>query len=134
MIGPTGPRGLKGEQGDQGVRGRRGIGRLHLEIGFLSLVVASAIGIGVIFFLFEQQRTQLHNQVNKVAALTVQMNRALCLRKDEEQRSITQAKLYLAQHPNGTADFSKALIVKSIHDAEEVFATLADVSCPPPLK
>ncbi len=131
MIGPTGPRGLKGEQGKQGTRGRRGIGRLHLEIGFLSLVVASAIGIGVIFFLFEQQRTQLHNQVAQIAALTIQNTRALCLRKNEEEQIIASTRAYLAQHPNGTRDLPRALLVKALHDDEAVLKTLADVSCPP---
>ncbi len=130
MIGPVGPRGLKGDQGDQGVRGRRGIGRLHLEIGFLSLVVASAIGIGVIFFLFEQQRTQLHNQVARVTAIAIQANRALCLRKNEEVRSIAEAKFYLA-HPKSLPAIPRALIVRSIRDDESVLRTLQDVACPP---
>ncbi len=130
MIGPAGPRGLKGDQGDQGVRGRRGIGRLHLEIGFLSLVVASAIGIGVIFFLFEQQRTQLHNQVARVAAIAIQANRALCLRKNEERRSVLEARFYL-KHPGALPGIPRTLILKSLHDEEAVLATLSDVSCPP---
>ncbi len=129
MIGPTGPRGFKGEQGDQGVRGRRGIGRLHLEIGFLSLVVASAIGIGVIFFLFEQQRTQLHNQVARVTAIAIQANRALCLRKNEERQAIIEARFYL-NHPKALPAIPRPLIAKSLHDEEAVLATLADVSCP----
>ena len=104
------------------------------RLAYLSLIVASSIALGVLFFLFEQQRTSLHNQVDKVAALTIQINRSLCLRKNEEQRSVIEAKTYLERHPDGTADFSKALIVKSIHDAEAVVATLADVSCPPPLE
>ena len=130
MIGPTGPRGYKGEQGDQGVRGRRGVGRLHVEIGFLSLVVASAIGIGVIFFLFEQQRTTLHNQVARVAAIAIQANRALCLRKNEERKAIVEAQFYL-RHPGDLPGIPHSLIVKSLHDDEATLATLVDVSCPP---
>ncbi len=131
MIGPIGPRGLKGEQGKQGTRGRRGVGRLHIEIGFLSLVVASAIGIGVMFFLFEQQRVELHNQVARVAAIAFQANRSLCLRKTEEQRAVVDAEAYLKLHPRGSKDIPRSLILKALQDDKAVLATLSDVTCPP---
>ncbi len=103
------------------------------RIAYLSLVVASAIAIGVLFFLFQQQRTSLHNQVARVAALAVQANRALCLRKNEERSSIVEGRFYL-KHPAALASIPRALIVKAVRDDEEVLATLTDVTCPPTLK
>ncbi len=103
------------------------------RIAYLSLVTASAIAIGVLFFLFEEQRTTLHNQVAKVATIAIQTNRALCLRKDEERKSVVEAKFYL-KHPGSLPGIPRTLIVKSLHDEEAVLATLSDVSCPPPLK
>ncbi len=101
------------------------------RIVYLCLVVASAIAIGALFFLFEQQKNHLNAAVARATTLAVQVNRSLCLRKNEERQSITSARIYLAQHPHGTRDFPRALIVKAIHDDRAVLATLSDVPCPP---
>ncbi len=102
------------------------------RIVYLCLVVASAIAIGSLFFLFEQQRTKLNSEIAQVARLAIQNNRALCLRKVEEERAVEDGKAYLRSHPKGSKDIPLSLIRKAIRDDEAVLATLADVTCPPP--
>ncbi len=56
-------------------------------------------------------------------------NRSLCAQKAGYQTTYTNAKKYLRQHPNGTKDFSKDVIVAAILNAKTQLAAFKDVTC-----
>jgi len=55
--------------------------------------------------------------------------RSLCFQKRAAMSQLKGARKFLRDHPDGTGDFSRALIVNAIHNDElDVFA-LRDVRC-----
>lgn len=91
----------------------------HIYLAVIIVFAVVQLGQSILWF---HQRNQLHSQV-------IQVKRALCLRKAEEVRQVKQGKAFLRAHPNGTPDFSRKLILHSIHDNQVVIDSLQDVSC-----
>ncbi len=60
----------------------------------------------------------------------VQVERALCAQKDGYERTYRNSKKYLRDHPNGTRDFSKDVIVAAILQSKTQLAAFKDVTCP----
>lgn len=92
---------------------------------YLLMVLAFTFVSIILFLFFLHDRSQIQHQVTEI-------NRALCLRKNQELDSIRVAKQFLRAHPNGTADFSKTFILATIAKSQAVVDSLQDVSCPPP--
>lgn len=55
--------------------------------------------------------------------------RSLCFQKRGAIAQLDAARQFLREHPNGTADFSRALILNAIHNDEVDVAALRDVHC-----
>jgi hypothetical protein len=55
--------------------------------------------------------------------------RSLCLQKNAARVQLDGAKKYLHDHPDGTPDFSRALILNAIHTDKINVAALHDVQC-----
>ncbi len=61
----------------------------------------------------------------------IQVERALCAQKGGYEQTYTSSKKYLREHPNGTADFSKDVIVAAILQAKVQLHAFKDVTCEP---
>ncbi len=60
----------------------------------------------------------------------VQTRRALCAQKHGYELTYRNGKKFLVAHPNGTADFSKDVIVAAILQSKVQLAAFKDVACP----
>lgn len=102
-------------------------------IGVFVLLILSFV---VTLALWKNQNDKLNHEIQTVAKVAQENNRALCLRKSDAKESLAQAKLFLSEHPHGTADFSLKLIHRSIAQAQDALGSLKDVRCPakPPLQ
>ncbi len=65
---------------------------------------------------------------HKIAAQT---QRALCAQKHGYELTYRNSQKYLREHPNGTADFSKDVIVAAILQAKVQLHAFKDVTCEP---
>ena len=64
-------------------------------------------------------------------ATATQVQRALCAQKNGYEQTYTRSKQYLHEHPNGTRDFSKDVIVAAILQAKVQLHAFRDVTCDP---
>ncbi len=62
--------------------------------------------------------------------IATQAERALCAQKQGYEQTYRGSKKYLRDHPNGTADFSKDVIVAAILQAKVQLTAFKDVTCP----
>ncbi len=61
--------------------------------------------------------------------ISTQTQRALCAQKGGYEQTYRSGKKFLLEHPNGTADFSKDVIVAAILQAKTQLAAFKDVTC-----
>ncbi len=59
----------------------------------------------------------------------VQTQRALCAQKQGYEQTYQSSKKYLREHPHGTRDFSKDVIVAAILQSKVQLHAFRDVSC-----
>ncbi len=62
--------------------------------------------------------------------IAAQAERALCAQKNGYEQTYRGSKKYLRDHPNGTADFSKDVIVAAILQSKTQLSAFRDVTCP----
>lgn len=62
--------------------------------------------------------------------IAAQAHRALCAQKQGYEHTYQGSKTYLRDHPNGTRDFSKDVIVAAILQSKTQLAAFGDVTCP----
>ncbi len=62
--------------------------------------------------------------------IAVQTQRALCAQKQGYEQTYQNSKKYLREHPHGTRDFSKDVIVAAILQSKTQLAAFQDVACP----
>ena len=72
-----------------------------------------------------------HALAVKANVAAAQANRSLCFQKRAAKGQLVSAREFLRDHPDGTGDFSRALIVNAIRTAEMDVAALTDVHCQP---
>lgn len=94
----------------------------------VGILIAALVGVAAI--------TGNHSLALKanVAAKQAQMaaevaDRSLCFQKQANLRQLRGARQFLRDHPDGTVDFSKALILNAIHNDELDVAAFRDVDC-----
>lgn len=58
-------------------------------------------------------------------------NRSLCFQKEAAVGQLRAARTFLRKNPQGTVDFSRAVILNAIHSDEVDVAALRDIHCPP---
>lgn len=101
--------------------------RWQIAVAFIVLTGAF-VAMGVVL---TSEAHKLSAVVNRVAIVSQQNSRALCLRKADEQRTVRQSRAYLRTHPNGAPGIPKSLIERSIKQAQVALKSLVDVQCPP---
>lgn len=96
------------------------MGRLGLFLfyGYLIAVIVGGITLGGIILENEDAIHAAH--------------RALCEIKASDERRLNTAVQFLIDHPEGTPEFPRGVIIRSINVARFDVAGLADVSCPTP--
>ncbi len=62
--------------------------------------------------------------------IAAQTQRALCAQKQGYEQTYRNSKKYLREHPEGTRDFSKDVIVAAILQSKTQLAAFKDVTCP----
>ncbi len=61
----------------------------------------------------------------------IQVERALCAQKHGYEVTYRGGKKFLHEHPNGSVDFSKDVIIAAILQAKVQLAAFKDVTCEP---
>ncbi len=72
-----------------------------------------------------------HDIAVKANHAAMDANRALCAQKHGYEVTYTNSKKYLREHPDGTTDFSKDVIVAAILQAKVQLDAFKDVTCEP---
>ncbi len=90
----------------------------------IALFYGYLLAILLVGFLVSRALINLHN----VAA---QNHRALCSEKHGYETTYNGGKKFLRDHPNGTSDFSKDVIVAAILQAKVQLHAFRDVTCEP---
>jgi hypothetical protein len=54
---------------------------------------------------------------------------ALCTQQKQARIGLKEGKAFLLQHPDGTPDFSRSLILRSIKQSQEQLYALKEVKC-----
>ena len=55
--------------------------------------------------------------------------RAICTQKHQAEKGVKTAKKFLLDHPNGTADFSRAFIENAIRQSQQQIDAYKDINC-----
>ena len=96
---------------------RLGRAGLVLFYGYLAAVIIGGIVVGQVI---------LDNRDAIQAA-----HRALCAIKASDDRRLESALQRLIDHPEGTQDFPRGVVIRSIKVARSDLMGLSDVNCPP---
>jgi hypothetical protein len=87
------------------------------------------VGILVAAFVAAFAIRDNHRLALKANSAATLATRSLCYQKHAALAQLRGTRRFLRDHPDGTADFSRVLIMNAIHNDEIDVAALRDVHC-----
>jgi len=95
----------------------------------VALYYAYLVGILVAAIVAVTAITRNHALAVKANDAANLANRSLCFEKRAAMGQLEGTRKFLREHPDGTADFSRALILNAIRTDEVDVAALRDIHC-----
>jgi len=77
-----------------------------------------------------EQAKQTHALAVRTARLAGDLRRGLCELRADRVRGVREGKAFLAAHPKGVTDFTRADIERGIHQQAQTVTALAWAHCP----